>query len=138
MEAFPGTARVENTPRLPQLQDYRHVLKKGALFRRVPALKRVTWGGLEGGCAPLQAGMEGGRCPLRSWAPRNIRANCVPVGVSLDSTSPHSGERGRRPTGHARGKPLRLCKSGKCGRVKRAKCKLCLNISGGVATYEYH
>ena len=32
------------------------------------ALKRVTRGGLEGGCPPLHAGMKGGRCPLRSRA----------------------------------------------------------------------
>ena len=43
---------------------------------------------------------------------------------------PHSGERGRSPTCHARGKPLRLCNSGKCGRVKWAKCKLRPNFLG--------
>ena len=32
-------------------------------------------------------GMEGGRCPLRSRASRNIKANCAPVGVFLDSPS---------------------------------------------------
>ena len=47
----------------------------------------------------LHAGMEGGRCPLRSRAPRN-RANCAPVGMVLDSPSPTraKGGGGRQAT----------------------------------------
>ena len=36
----------------------------------------------------FQHAMKGGRRPLRSGAPRNIRANCAPVGMFLDSPSP--------------------------------------------------
>ena len=62
MEAIAGIARVENTPCFPQLQDYRHVPKKVALFRRAPAVKRVTRGGFEGGVSPPSGG--DGRGPL--------------------------------------------------------------------------
>ena len=47
--SIPDAARVENTPRLSQGQVYRYIPNKVALFRRAPALKRGTRGGLEGG-----------------------------------------------------------------------------------------
>ena len=64
------------------------VCPKGSPFRT--ALKRGTRGGLEGGVSvpPFMRGVEGGRRPLRSRPPRNIRANCAPVGVFPDSPSP--------------------------------------------------
>ena len=52
-------------------------------------------GGIEGGVSPpSHAGDGRGQCPLRSRAPQNIRANCAPVGVFLDSPSPTGAKEG--------------------------------------------
>ena len=100
MEAILDAARVDNTPCLPQGQDYTHIPKKVALFRHAPALKRATRGVLKGGIPPFMRGMEGGHCPLRSRATRNIRSKAL---TSYCRSSHAPSEHRHQPTGLVNG-----------------------------------
>ena len=101
-----------------------HTEKSGPFSAR-PCSK--TWNSGGGVSPPSCGGWKGATAPSALGLHEILGLVVRPWACSLTAPPPL----GRKsPTCHACGKPLRLCKSSKCGRVKRAKCKLCPNFWG--------